>query len=273
MFAFGAVHFVASDITVFGAYPRFMLYNLLLPVGFDSERIFKISSLISKYARDINVFIAGGHTGAYYGIKIPIAASFMIGFLINNKPVLPSGARPGDRIIITKWLGLEFMVSLYYHNIELMEQIIGANSARKYRDLYKLETVVNEATLLTKENLVNAMHDVTEGGLATALNELADSSNLGFEFYYEYLPINEETFKIFQHLNINPLHVSSTGCLIAAIHKEHVNDVLKLLKKNDISAEIVGLFTKEKRRKIVYDDNRVEQFPRDEKDAYAAFFK
>jgi len=273
MFAFGAVHFVASDISVFGAAPRYMLYDFLVPVGFEEQYLLDIASLVNKYAEDLGVTIIGGHTGAYYGLKIPIISSTMIGFLIHDEPILPSNAKPGDKIILTKWLGQEFLVALYYDNRELLERIIGNQNAKKYKHLYKLQSVVNEATLLTRLKLVNAMHDVTEGGLLTALNEVADASGLGFRIYYDSLPITEDAIKVFDQLNINSLKVSSTGCLLTAIQSDLVDDALKTLNKEGVPASIIGEFIEDKSIRILLQNNRVIKLSREEGDEFAKFFK
>lgn len=273
MFAFGAVHFVASDISVFGAVPRYMLYDFLVPVGFKEKDLLDIATLVNKYAEELGVIIIGGHTGAYYGLEIPIISSTMIGFLIHNDPILPSNAKPGDKIILTKYLGQEFLVALYYYDRELLERIIGSKNARKYKYLYKSQSVVNEATLLTRLKLINAMHDVTEGGLLSALNEVADASGLGFKIHYNSLPLNDDIIKVFDHLNINPLKVSSTGCLLVATPSDLVEKVLKALRKENVPVSIIGEFIEDKSRRIIIRENETIKLNRDETDEFAKFFK
>ena len=273
MFAFGAVHFAASDVAVFGALPRYMLYNFLVPVGTKVEFAETVSELICEHCKKLNISIVGGHTGAYYGIETPVIATTMMGHPINSEFILPSNAKPGDKILVTKWIGLEFVVALAYYDEEKLRRIIGDKKLREFKQLYILETVVDEALLLTKENLTRAMHDITEGGLATALNELADASNVGFRVEYEKLPMTPEISCVLSALNINPLHVSSTGSLLAAIPNEYVDQALEILHKNNIPATTIGEFIKNTETRELIMRNKVLPFPRENTDAFAEYFK
>ena len=273
MFAFGAVHFAASDVAVFGALPKYMLYNFLVPVGTKVEFVETVSELICEYCRKLDISIVGGHTGAYYGIETPVIATTMMGHPINSEFILPSNAKPGDKILVTKWIGLEFVVALAYYDEEKLCEMVGEKKLRKFKQLYVLETVVDEALLLTKEKLTRAMHDITEGGLAVALNEIADASNVGFQVEYERIPMTPEISQVLSTLSINPLHVSSTGSLLAAIPNDRAEQALKILHKNNVPATIIGEFTENTETRELVMNNKILPFPRGDKDAFAEYFR
>ncbi|MEX2690399.1 MAG: AIR synthase-related protein [Candidatus Njordarchaeum guaymaensis] len=272
MFAFGLVHFAGSDIAVFGAKPKWMIYNLLFPPYTDSSFILDIAKAVDKECKKWNISIIGGHTGVYSGIKIPIGTTTMIGELISDRPILPSGAKPGDSIILTKWLGLEFLVALSYSKPNLIENLLGKKGLEKYRTLYTMQTTIPEAMLLTKELKPHAMHDVTEGGLAAALNEMADSSNVDFIIREENLPISTDLDKVFSELKIDPLKVSSTGSLLISIEKEKTDDIISLLSRSGIHASIIGEFKKKGTGRFLEIEGKVLPFPEPGTDFFADFF-
>lgn len=273
MFAFGIVHFAASDIAVFGAIPQFMVYNLLVPVGIEIDFVSRIIELIIEESEKINVSIIGGHTGAYSGIHIPVATNTMIGIPINDRIILPSNAQIGDKIILTKFIGLEFIVALSYYNPQLISEILNENFVKKYREMYRLETVLDEALILAKHNAVHAMHDVTEGGLATALKEIADASNVGFEIFYDQLPIPEDVEAILMHLNIDPFYVSNTGGLLATIPSDEEDNVLKLLRKMNIQASVIGEIKRREDGRYLIKNGKKYRFTYQFKDYFAEHFK
>ena len=115
------------------------------------------------------------------------------------------------------------------------------------------------------------MHDMAEGGLITALNEMADLSNLGFEIFYEKLPIMEEIRKLQEYFKLSiaeTLSASSTGCLIASISPDNKEKIIRDLDKKRLTNEIIGKFSKKKDRFINL-KNRKMRFPKKAKDPYS----
>jgi len=270
-FAFGTVNWPASDVSVFGAKPRWMLYNLLLPVGIAEEKVKKIASLIYKEAKKLDIDIIGGHTGVYKTVSSPISSATVIGVTDKNKLIFPSGAREGDYILLTKFLGLEFVVSVAFQKEEIVEEIVGRKVIKRFKDNFRNLTVVREALALANEQIPNAMHDVTEGGFLIALKEIADNANLGFELYMEELvpppPIND----VLEKFGIDPLRVSSSGCLIVSIQEEKLEMAKSVLKKENVPFKIVGRFVKEG-YKIIDENGKVKEVSFQYVDDFAKFF-
>lgn len=269
-FAFGAVHWPASDVAVFGGKPIWMIYTIIFPPGVTSEFVFETLSAIQGEAQKLNIAILGGHSGIYKVVNSPVVASTVIGETKGDKLVLPSNAKPGDYIILTKSLGLEISVALSYEKENEIEKIVGSRYKRKLQESYRQLSVVDEALILAEKSLVDAMHDVTEGGLSVALNEIADASRVGFEVIYEELPIDSHIKSILDYFGIDPLNTSNTGSLIAAIPPEKLDETISVLRNLNIEAHVIGKFT-ESGRYLIKNDLR-KKFPHPTRDNYAKIF-
>jgi len=241
-FAFGTVHWSASDVAVFGAKPMYMLYDILFPTNIDSFYVEKIMKQIQLEAAAINISIIGGHSGVYKNITSPVSTSTCFGLVNKDGIILPSGIESGDKIILTKFLGLEFVVAMSYEKEDTLSDLIGSSLTKKFKSMYRLLTVVDEAKILSESKLVKAMHDVTEGGLSTALYELSKINNLGFRIYEEAMTPPEEVEVVLEHFKVDKLSVSNTGSLIAIVSKDHADEVLKLLINHGIQACVIGEF-------------------------------
>jgi hydrogenase maturation factor len=115
------------------------------------------------------------------------------------------------------------------------------------------------------------MHDTTEGGLVTALNEMADSSNLGFIANWEKLLFSEELQVLKTHFNLSQrelLSTSSTGTLLATVAPQKKDLALEELQKHGVEANLIGTFTKTKKRLIQHGKKKVA-FPKITEDPYA----
>ncbi len=124
---------------------------------------------------------------------------------------------------------------------------------------------------LAKTKSVHAMHDATEGGLTAALNELAEASNTGFRLNltrYQLLMKSTRSKKHFRLSDNQVLSMSSTGTILAAVNPEGKTKVETTLRQNGIEASIIGVFTKNKRRILMRDDQETP-FPREADDPYA----
>ena len=84
------------------------------------------------------------------------------------------------------------------------------------------------------------MHDATEGGIAGGLQEIAWASKVGIQAHEEKIPIYEETRKICQVLNMDPLKTISSGTLIISAHPEKAGKILAALEKEGVKAAIIG---------------------------------
>jgi len=266
-FGFFSYHFAASDVAVFGATPRWLVLDVLLPPKTTRAYLKSVMMAIDVECRRYGSSIIGGHTGLYPGINEPISTTTVIGLVRKPNLKLPL-AKPGDRIVVTGKVGLEFAVSAAYFKRQELSKVLSFREIERLKKLYRFETALPDALLARA--FVRGMHDATEGGL-TALHEIADNSGVGFRVYSERLNLDPLVRKVLEFYGLEPWSVSSTGTLIAITPPENVAPLIAELHKNGIIAFEIGEFTEEKKRSLIKSGDEIE-FPRFERDPYSNLF-
>ena len=203
----------------------------------------------------------------YPSLTEPIGTTTTIGLVKKDELKLPL-AKPGDRIIVTAKVGLEFAVSAAYFKSDELSKFLSKKEIMRLKRSFYFETVVPDA--LVARGLARGMHDATEGGL-TALHEIADNSGLGFRVYAEKLHLDPLVKKVLEFYNIEPWGVSSTGTLIAITPPEKSNKLIIELIKNGILAFELGEFTEDTGR-ILVERGEEKPFPKFERDPYVEFY-
>ncbi|MFX0145937.1 MAG: AIR synthase-related protein, partial [Candidatus Hodarchaeota archaeon] len=117
-------------------------------------------------------------------------------------------------------------------------------------------SVLNEALLANKNFKIKSMHDPTEGGLYTGIAEMTIASKTGVLINENKIKILPEPLKLSKIFNLNPLNTISSGTLLIAIEEEFINEIIELMKRNNIYAEKIGNFvSKEKGLNIINKDH------------------
>src|SRR5512137_1230394 len=182
MIGWYAVNVNANDVATRGARPAWFQAVILLPPGSEESLAETIFKQISKAARDLNIAVTGGHTEVTPGISSPIVVGDMHGVLDRKKPVLTSGARAGDALVITKGAGIEGTAAIAREKRKELLKVFDeefVNKAARYLFDPGL-SVVTEASLATRFG-VSAMHDPTEGGVSMGVYEHAEASGNSVE--------------------------------------------------------------------------------------------
>jgi len=119
----------------------------------------------------------------------------MLGEVEKHRLVRTNGARPGDAIILTKGIAIEGTAVIAREREDEMVQILGEQTLMRCRNfMYDPGlSVIEEALVASEHASVHAMHDPTEGGLATALHEVARAANVGLRIQAETVPVFPET--------------------------------------------------------------------------------
>lgn len=266
-FGFFAYHFASSDVSVFGARPRWLVVDLLLSEGSTKEQLAAIMRELDSECAKYGSSVVGGHTGVYRSVKYTTAATTAMGIVRKEELKLPL-AKPGDEIVITKGVGIEFAVGAAWFDAEGLKKYLSPGEIATLREMYRLETVVPDA--LIARPYVRGMHDATEGGL-TALHEIADNSGLGFEVEMESLHIPPTVARVIGAYDVDPLTVSSTGTLICIVPPSKSGALIEALGAKGIPAFRIGRFTEGKER-LLRTGQEEEKFPRFQGDAYAGLY-
>lgn len=259
--AWFAVHILASDVAVSGVPPRYLFIDLNLPLNMSDEEFKKLWIRIHRECEKLGIAIAAGHTGRYGGVDYPmIGGATMIGVTTRNNYVTPEMARPGDLVLMTKGPAIETAGILSTMFPEVLVKKYGREFAEKAKDIFWLQSVVDDALTIAKVGLrtgVTAMHDATEYGVWGALHDIAEASGVGIRVYEEKLFIRNDVAKVvkafseFTGVQVDPFAAISEGTLIATIRPDKARLALDLLKSKGIDAAIIGEVTKDERVVLV----------------------
>ena len=238
-----AVNVNANDIAVAGGTPKWFLATLMMPPGSTEGEVRDIFGQIGEAASQIGVQLAGGHTEVTPAVTQPLICGFMLGEAPASRTVSASGARPGDAVVLTKGIAIEGTSILANEcRDELVQTGISMseiNAASEFLTDPGI-SVLKDAQTVVAASGVTAMHDPTEGGLATALQELAFASNVDIvvdDSAVNVLPICR---KICDALKIDPWGLISSGALLATVQPDYQDAVVTALRVAGIDASIIG---------------------------------
>ncbi len=165
---------------------------------------------------------------------------------------MSSGARPGDDVIMTKSVGIEGTAILASDFSRKLWASCDAALVARAKTFGRMISVVNDASTAVLAGGVHAMHDPTEGGLLQGIWELAEASKIGFRIRETDIDILPETREICSVLNVDPLRLMSSGCLLIAAAKRKSAGIIRQLKRNGINGRVIGTFTsRRKGRRLV----------------------
>ena len=262
-----SVHVNANDIATCGAKPLWFLNSILLPTNASEDLLGIIMRQIDKAAHELNVSVIGGHSEVTPGLIHPIIIGFMVGETTKDAYVTSSGARPGDKIILTKQAGIEGTAILATDLADHLENQLSKPSLEKARRLINEISIVKEAMLAVEVGGINAMHDPTEGGVLNGLWELAEASCVGLRVYVKKIPILSETKTICNVLNIDPLKTLGSGALLIVTKANKVKAVTSSLQKEGIMVSVIGEITNQKKgRKLINVDGKTTEIVPPEQD-------
>ena len=268
-----AVHVNANDIATFGVSPRWFLASIIMPSNSSPEQFQEIMTQIDDACNILGIAVTGGHSEITEGIDRPIVAGFMIGVTDEGKYVTSSGAKPGDAIIVTKTIGLEGTAILATEGEEFFAEKLPPSTIVHAKQLRTQISVVAEGIAAFDTGFVTAMHDPTEGGLSNGLHELCDASKVGFEIYTDAIPVDESTTMICAELDISPMDLISSGCMIICCKSKHVNELVNTIRSHGVMATVIGEIVKSPERRILITDSVGISLERPKTDALWAALK
>ena len=242
-----AVNVNANDIAAMGATPKWFLATLLLPEGKTNAKLAtQIFRDIITSTQALNITLCGGHTEISYKIDRPIVVGHMLGEVEKDKLVVNAHAKPGDDLLLTKGIAIEGTAIIAREKAVTIKKKFGdrfLKRAQAFIDKPGL-SVVADALLANKAAQSQAMHDPTEGGLATGIMELAMASGTGVVIDAEKIPCYEETEQICKFFNIQPVGLIASGALLIALDPKDTKKVIAILAKNGIVCNPIGKLTK-----------------------------
>jgi len=270
-----AVNINANDVACLGATPRFFLATLLLPEGSATEELVEaIFRDIAASCEALDVTLCGGHTEVTYGLDRPIVVGHMLGEVPRDRLVANARSRAGDDVLLTKGIAIEGTALVAREKAAELRGAVDAavlDRARGFLDDPGL-SVLPDATAVCRAALPHALHDPTEGGLATGLHELADAAGLGIEVDAEALTIFPETQALCRHYGLDPLGLIASGALLVVTAPSDTPAVLDALAAEGIAARRIGRMAERREGVTIRRGGRPEQLPRFDSDEVARLF-
>lgn len=270
-----AVHVNANDVACTGATVCWFLATLLLPESHtDAALVDTIFEQIAGACADLGVGLVGGHTEITYGIDRPIVVGCMLGEVTSERLVRPDMVRPDDALIVTKGIAVEGTAIIARERNEELAGLGESFLERCQGFLYDPGiSVVRDAAIATGAGNVHAMHDPTEGGLATGLWELAEAAGVGLIVDESAIPILPETQTLCAQLGLDPLGLIASGTLLLAVAPEDTAPILNALAKAGIAATCIGVVAEREPGVVLQSATGERPLPRFERDEIARLFE
>jgi hydrogenase maturation factor len=270
-----AVHVNANDVACLGARPLWFMATVLLPEGASQELAEAIFEQVRTACDELGVVPVGGHTEITIGLPRPMIAGAMLGEANADALVRPGNARPGDHILLTKAIAIEGTALLARDAPDALRRrgvpdavILSAAELLVEPGI----SIVREAQAACATGHVRALHDPTEGGLSTALSELAHAGGLSAEVRPSDVPILDETAQVCSACALDPLGLLASGALLIAVDADACDAVCAAVRSEGIAACCIGELASGERGAII-DSRRREPLPRFERDELARFLE
>jgi len=234
-----AIAGTTNDLAVMGAKPVAIFDSLIIEEGFRISELEKIIQSMNDTAEEISVAIIGGDFKVMPRGRVDemVITTSGIGIAEKGKTVVDSGALAGDKLIVTGPIG--------DHGVALLGSRRGLTFDTELQsDVAPIwETV--EAAL--KNESVTAMKDPTRGGLAMALNEIAEKSQVSIWMREEEIPIRDAVVAASEMLGLDPLEITCEGVAVICLRPENAEDTLTKIKKTPYGSEarIIGEIRRE----------------------------
>lgn len=239
-----AISGTINDVAVMGAKPVAILDTIVVEEGFKVSDLQQILNSMNKVAEEVDVAIIAGDFKVMPQGKLDkiVISTTGIGILQTRNPILDSGAKPGDKVIVTGTIG--------EHGIALLSAREGLEFETKIvSDVAPIWDVV-EAAL--KIGGIHAMKDPTRGGIVQAIYEIAEKSSVGIWLDEEKIPIKDAVVAACEMLGIDPLELICEGRAIIVTDANTAEDVLNAIRKtkHGKDAAIIGEVRKEHPGKV-----------------------
>jgi hydrogenase expression/formation protein HypE len=228
-----AVHGTVNDLAMSGARPLYLSVGFILEEGLAMESLWRVVQSMQRAAEIAQVQIITGDTkvverGKGDGIFINTAG---VGIIEHAGIINPVSIKPADVILLNGDLGR--------HGIAIMAVREGLEFETTIEsDSQSLATLILE--LLEAGIEIHCLRDLTRGGLASALNEIARSVGITIDIDESLIPVREDVQGACEILGFDPLYVANEGRFVAFLPANCAEKALKILRSQNSDACIIG---------------------------------
>ncbi len=231
-----AVHGTVNDIAMCGAKPLAISVGLILEEGLPMGDLWRIVQSIQQAADEVGVHVVTGDTkvvdkGKGDGIYINTTG---LGLIPAGIDISPTAAQAGDKVLVSGEIAVHGIAIMSIREGLEFETQLESDSAA----LYPLVAAILDAG----GDAVRVLRDPTRGGVASALNEIAGQSNVGFHLDEQKIPLSEEVRGACEILGFDPLYVANEGKCLAIVAPDHADSVLEVMRSQPLGrqAAIIG---------------------------------
>ncbi len=262
-----AIYGTVNDLAMCGARPLYLSAGFILEEGLPMETLWRVVQSMREAAQTAQVQIVTGDTkvvdkGKGDGVFINTAG---IGIVEHDLAITPKSVRPGDCVLLNGDVGR--------HGIAIMAVREGlAFESEIESDCAPLADVVMQ--LIRERIEMHCLRDLTRGGLASALNEIAQAARVHISIDESAVPVREDVQGACEILGLDPLYVANEGRFIAFVAPSDAERALEIVQAHSpeknaalighVSEEPAGLVTLKSRigAQRILDMLSGEQLPR-----------
>lgn len=228
-----AVCGTVNDLLMRGAQPKYITSAFIIEEGADTDTLERIAKSMADTAKEAGVTVVAGDTKVIEGNGGVYINTAGVGFA-NSESIVSSNLQEGDAVIVSGNMG-DHHATILSARMEIENNIKSDNAPL-------VEIVKN---LIDGGIDIHCMRDVTRGGLATVLNELASASNKGIEVEEAKIPVADEVKAFSKILGLNILHMGNEGKLVAIVPREQAEKAAEIIRNSKYgeNAAIIGTVT------------------------------
>ena len=224
-----AIHGTVNDLAMSGARPLYLSCGFIIEEGLPMEILWRVVCSMRDAAKNCGVQIITGDTkvvdkGKGDGLFINTTG---IGIIEHAQKIAPQAVRVGDALVVSGDLGRHGMAIMAAREGLEFESEIESDSAPVH------EPVLD---LLANGIEIHCLRDLTRGGLASALNEIAEVADVKIAIDEKSIPVREDVHAACEMLGLDPLHVANEGRFVAFIAANDADKALQILRKHPVSA-------------------------------------
>ncbi len=268
-----AVHVNANDVACLGADPRWFLLTVLAPPGTEATALDALIRDVNEACRETGATLVGGHTEVTTAVQRLVLSGTMIGVLPGpdgvKRLIRSDGAQRDDALIQIGPIAIEG-TALLASDADSRLSAAGLSDGELIaaRELLRNPgiSVLRAATAARAQPGLHALHDPTEGGLATAALELAEAAGLSVELHSGAILRHPLTDRVSAALDLDPLGLLASGALLAAVEPQHVPAMLRQLDNVGVRAAQIGSLRASNRPAILAANGTTRSLPRFERD-------
>lgn len=225
-----AVTGTLNDLGVMGARPLALSFALIISEGFDREDLERIVRSAAEAAEALDVPIVTGDTKVIQAAGLGLAVN-TAGIGLADRVITDAGLEPGDAVLINGGIG--------EHGVAVLSQREGIEFETEIRsDCGEIVTLVQE--LLAAGVKIHAAKDPTRGGIAAALNEMAQKSGHTIVVDEASVPMSEGVRSACDMLGLDPYEIANEGKVLAAVPHRHAARALEIMKGRNSRAARIG---------------------------------